>query len=124
MMIKHHNYCIKSVSYLPNPGGVFPFFQSILSFPSSTRTFHSLSGITRGCSYLGFFFADELYTGPTNILKYNPIFEVTLVWLKVPSLNNPTNLLISSSFSLELWEFHLVCMAHQKSSKVRSFMCS
>ena len=49
-----YNYIVESISYLLAPGGSFPSFLKALSFPSSTRDFHSLHGINGGFSYLGF----------------------------------------------------------------------
>ena len=121
MMINHHNYIIKSTSCLHGSGGVFPSFQSTFSFASAMRDFHSLFGIIGGHSYLGLFWKGTLYRSH-RYFKYNLSFEVTPVLLKVPSPNRPTILFISSSFNLEIWEFHLVKMVGPKSSKVRSFV--
>ena len=51
---KSYHYIVESIAYLPVPGGIFPYFLKALSFPSSTKDFHSLDGIIGERSYLGF----------------------------------------------------------------------
>ena len=94
---KGYHYIVESIAYLPVPSGIFPAFLRALSFPSSTREFHSLDGIIGGISYLGFLSKWTLYCSQTIFVCCSTFFR-TFVVPKVSFLSMPTNQLVSSSF--------------------------
>ena len=79
---KAYQYILECIWYLPIPGGIFLDFLRPFSFPSSTRAFHSIYGIIRGCSYLGLFSRWILYWSRT-IFKCFPAFYRTFDASKV-----------------------------------------
>ena len=87
---KAYEYIVESIAYLPVLGGSFPCFLKALSFPSSTRNFHSLDGIIGRRSYLGFLYRWTLYWSWT-IFICCPTFFRTMTLLKVAFLNMTTN---------------------------------
>ena len=78
-------------------GDSFPCFLRSLSFPSYTRYFHSLAGMIRGCSYLGFLSRWTRYWSQT-IFICCPTFFMTMALLNVSLSNMPTNRLVRSYF--------------------------
>jgi len=100
--------------YPLGPSGFFHSFLIVLSFASSNRFFHSISGIIGGRSYLGFVWKWTLYWSLTYF-KYVSTNEVTPILLK-ETPNRLTKWSISSFFKLGFWAFHCVHMVALKIS--------
>ena len=117
---KAYHYILECIPYLPVPGGIFHAFLRALSFPYSTRAFHSLDGFIGRHSYLEFFPRLTLYWSRT-IFICCPAFFRTFVVSRVSLSNRPTNRLVNSSFKYFGRLSHLVRMVGPKISKDKSF---
>ena len=113
---KGWHYIVEIIAYLPVLGGIFPVFLKALSFPSSSRAFQSLDGITGECSYLGFLSRWTLYWSQTIFICCSSFFR-TAILLKVSLSNRPTNRLVVSSFKFVICLSHLVQMVDPNISK-------